>query len=48
MKYLRILLVAMILALTGCATNNSQLKAPCPNFGAMCHKTPINSWNYSN
>ena len=31
--------------LAGCAPNH--LKAPCPNFGANCTKTPVNSWNYN-
>lgn len=30
--------------LSGCAETTT-LKAPCPDFGAHCDKTPINSWN---
>ena len=30
-------------ALTGCAATD--LKAPCPNFGATCTKTPVNGWD---
>jgi hypothetical protein len=31
--------------LTGCASQS--LKAPCPNYGKQCNKTPINSWDTS-
>ena len=36
-------LTAAVLA--GCTP--SELKAPCGNYGAFCHKVPINSWNYN-
>lgn len=31
--------------LTGCASQS--LKAPCPDYGKHCDKTPINSWDTS-
>lgn len=36
----------VIFLLSGCV--NKSLKAPCPNFGSHCHKTPINAWSYKN
>lgn len=36
--------LAMATVLAGCAADN--LHVPCPNFGAKCSKTPVNSWNY--
>lgn len=33
------------LLLTGCASQS--LKAPCPDYGKSCSKTPINSWDTS-
>jgi hypothetical protein len=32
------------LLLSACA--QQELKAPCPDYGAHCKKTPINSWDY--
>lgn len=47
MKYiLGSLLLMGALGLAGCASPT--LKAPCPNYGDSCHKTPVNSWDYSN
>jgi hypothetical protein len=37
---------AMLFMLTACA--ESELTAPCPNYGQSCVKKPINSWNYPN
>lgn len=37
--------LGVTLLLSGCA--NQPLKAPCPDFGKWCEKTPINSWNYN-
>ena len=31
--------------LVGCASQN--LKAPCPDYGRHCDKTPVNSWDTS-
>jgi len=31
--------------LVGCASQS--LKAPCPDYGRHCDKTPINSWDTS-
>ena len=31
--------------LTGCASQS--LKAPCPDYGKHCDKTPVNSWDTS-
>lgn len=31
--------------LVGCASQS--LKAPCPDYGKYCDKTPINSWDTS-
>ncbi len=31
--------------LTGCASQS--LKAPCPDYGKYCDKTPVNSWDTS-
>lgn len=39
-------LVLVAVLLGGCAKPN--LSAPCPNFGASCHQTPINSWSSKN
>lgn len=39
-------LLQLLALLTGCAS--TQLKAPCPNFGAHCYKIPINNWDYRN
>lgn len=36
--------VLALLLLSGCA--RTVLKAPCPNYGNSCSKTPINSWDY--
>jgi multisubunit Na+/H+ antiporter MnhC subunit len=33
------------LLLTGCASQS--LKAPCPDYGKSCSKTPVNSWDTS-
>ncbi len=33
-----------MLMLTACANQAPRLDAPCPDFGAHCHKTPINGW----
>ena len=41
MKNLAMLIIC-VATITGCASRN--LEAPCPNFGAHCDKTPINSW----
>lgn len=30
---------------TGCAPTD--LKAPCPEYGKYCSKTPINNWDNS-
>lgn len=37
--------VVSLLLLTGCASQS--LKAPCPDYGQFCEKTPINSWDTS-
>jgi len=49
MKKIKLMILAItvgfaVTILSGCASDN--LKAPCPNYGSSCHKTPINSWNY--
>jgi len=31
--------------LVGCASQS--LKAPCPDYGRYCDKTPVNSWDTS-
>lgn len=31
--------------LVGCASQS--LKAPCPDYGRYCEKTPVNSWDTS-
>lgn len=36
---------ASFLLLTGCASQS--LKAPCPDYGKSCSKTPVNSWDTS-
>jgi hypothetical protein len=38
------LLIGSVL-LVGCASQS--LKAPCPDYGKYCDKTPINSWDTS-
>ncbi len=37
-------LISSIL-LVGCASES--LKAPCPDYGKYCDKTPVNSWDTS-
>ncbi len=44
MKLKLIILLCTLGVLSGCA--KSELAAPCPNFGASCHQTPINTWDY--
>ena len=39
-----IAIVFVVGTLSSCASDNAS--APCANFGAWCHKTPINSWDY--
>jgi hypothetical protein len=38
-----VMLVSVLLV--ACASDN--LKAPCPDYGASCDKTPVNSWDTS-
>ena len=41
-------LVSLLLTsvlLVGCASQS--LKAPCPDYGRYCEKTPVNSWDTS-
>ena len=39
------LLTLMVSAfLSGCVATS--IDAPCPHFGATCHKTPVNVWDY--
>jgi len=40
-----IILLTSVLLLTACAKDT--LKAPCPDFGAHCRKTPVNVWDYN-
>ena len=41
-----LVIFSMACLLVGCAKDD--LKAPCPNYGKYCSKTPINSWDYQN
>ena len=44
----RLILVTTLISsvlLVGCASES--LKAPCPDYGKYCDKTPINSWDTS-
>ena len=45
MKYIAEIVLACLL-ITSCTSG--PLKAPCPQFGAYCHKRPVNAWNYQN
>ncbi len=50
-KEMRISKMGVVMALlvgcllTGCASQS--LKAPCPDYGKNCDKTPVNSWDTS-
>lgn len=37
--------IAVALFISGCSPTT--LKAPCPNFGKNCKKTPVNGWRYN-
>lgn len=46
MKSINMSLVLLLsVLLLGCASDS--LKAPCPDYGASCDKTPVNSWDTS-
>lgn len=45
-QFTLIFLGLFCLLLNACSTTD--LNSPCPNYGAYCDKTPVNSWNYQN
>ncbi|MGC1183148.1 T4SS-associated protein LvhB7 [Legionella sp.] len=40
--------VLLVITGLGACSKNSELRAPCPDFGRYCAQTPINSINESN
>lgn len=38
-----LLCFGLMITMSSCASD--QLKAPCPNFGARCKKSPVNGWD---
>ena len=45
MKYVSLVFLCVSVLLVSCASEN--LKAPCPDYGKNCEKTPVNSWDTS-
>jgi len=43
-EYISLATLCFALLLNACA--QQELKAPCPDYGAHCKQTPINSWDY--